>query len=169
MLARSQGRSTGRSAAPRSGLLAVISILVVGLTACGAVDDGDGPDGGAGPVDPDRVQVADQRFDGGFLVTAVVLGGEPVELATIASVAIETEFGGLEVLPGCNTYFGSFSLEEDGTASFTIPGGSAQDCGPELGAQEEAVLAALTAATGWVETGDGFRFEGPDSSITIAP
>ncbi len=111
--------------------------------------------------------MANARFDGDFIISDVTFDGRPVPLETVPTINFETVFGGLTVKPGCNTYFGSFTLAEDGTASITVPGGTSQDCG-DLGSQEEAVLAALAEVTSWAETDDGFRLAGPsDSSLTM--
>lgn len=133
--------------------LAVAVLAIIGA-ACGADAD---PDGEEPAVLPDRLQVADVRFDGLFQVTAVTIDGGEIELISVPVIEIESQFGGLEVMPGCNTYFGSFTLAEDGAASFTIPGGSSSAC-DELGDQERAVLAGLAAAVRWEETDTGFRF-----------
>lgn len=136
--------------------------MAVLLSACGADE---------GPNDPtvtaeqttDRVQVADARFDGDFQVMALQQGGLEVPLISVPVISIETEFGGLSVMPGCNTYFGSFTLEEDGFASFTVAGGSQQEC-DELGMQEQAVLDVLALVNRWEETADGFVLDAGDGN-----
>lgn len=133
------------------------------LSGCGSSDLD--PDGS---VITDRVQVADARFEGDFQVTSVTVSGEPVELISVPLVTIETVFGGLTVKPGCNTFFGSFTLADDGLASFTVGGGSDDGC-DELGDQEDAVVEVLGSVTSWTEVDDGFRFDGPDGDqLTIA-
>lgn len=134
------------------------------LSACGSADL-DEPIGVDVTVADDGPRVADVRFDGEFVVTALTSNDQEVALPVAPLVGFETEFGALTVNPGCNTYFGSFTLAEDGVASFTIAGGSSQDCG-DLDEQEELVLAALRGVTSWTEAPDGFVFEGPNSSVT---
>lgn len=144
-------------------LLVATAAVVAFTTACGSSAESiDGPaDGDGGP------RVANARFDGDFIISDVTFDGRPVPLETVPTINFETVFGGLTVKPGCNTYFGSFTLAEDGTASITVPGGTSQDCGG-LGSQEEAVLAALAEVTSWAETDDGFRLAGPSgSSLTM--
>lgn len=144
-------------------------LIALALAACGSAEEDPGePGDGQVVVDPERVEVADIRFDGDFVITEVSLDGQPVSLATVPSLNVETEFGTLLVRPACSTYFGSFSLTEGGMASFTIPGGEDQDCGPAGEAQEAAVLEALRDVTTWSESGDGFRFDGPSATFTIA-
>ena len=145
--------------------LVAVAAVVVAVVAggCGAGDGGaDGPDG----PDTDGPRVADPRFDGNFEIVAVVVDGSEVGLAQRPAIDIEAEFGGLTVLPGCNTYFGSFTLDDEGPASFTVTGGSDADCGP-LADQEEAVLAALAAVDRWTATEAGFRFDGAGSAVTV--
>lgn len=133
---------------------ALLVVMVV-LSACGA-------DEGFGEPDPttittDRVQVADARFDGEFQITSLTIDGQDIGLDSRPILSIETVFGGLSLMAGCNTYFGSFTLSEDGEASFTIAGGSSQECA-DLAEQEQAVLDALAATTRWEQTDGGFRF-----------
>lgn len=154
---RGRGRPSGR----RLAILAVGTLLA--LTACGADGIDDGP---AASVD-DGPRVADARFDGRFDIVEVVVDEDPIALTQQPTIEIEAQFGGLTVLPGCNTYFGSFTLAEDGRASFTVTGGSEQDCGP-LDDQEAAVLAVLGAVDQWVEADTGFRLSGAGSSLSIA-
>ena len=69
-------------------------------------------------------------------------------------------------MPGCNTYFGSFTLSEDGGASFTIAGGSSQEC-EDLAEQEQAILDALGLVTNWEQTDAGFEFTDNSGSQLI--
>ncbi len=138
-------------------LLGVVMLFV----GC-AADDGTDPS----PSD-DGPRVADSRFEGDFAITAVSHDGQVDELSTPVRLNFETIFGALTVEPGCNIYFGSFTLAEDGSASLTIAGGSREDCG-RLAAQEELVLAALRAVDSWAEVDDGFRFEGLDEGRRVS-
>lgn len=131
------------------------------VTGCGSSEPVDGPTDTA-----DGPRVAHPRFEGDFTIDAVELDGSATELVQQPRVTIETRFGGLTVQPGCNTYFGAFTLDEDGTASFTVTGGTDLDCG-DLADQEAVVLAALDGATSWTPVDGGFRFDGPTSSLTI--
>ncbi len=110
--------------------------------------------------------MADARFDGTFDITELLVDGSSVALEQRPMIEIDAEFGGLTVLAGCNTSFGSFSLDEDGRASFTVTGGTENDCGP-LADQETAILAALAAVDQWSETDDGFRLDGPSVSVSV--
>ncbi|MEL6983389.1 MAG: META domain-containing protein [Actinomycetota bacterium] len=156
----SQLRS-GRSAGSRLVAVAIGALFL--LTGCGASED---VDDGVTEPSTDGPRVADARFDGRFEISEVVADQAPFALSQQPAIEIETEFGGLTVLPGCNTYFGSFTLTEDGEASFTITGGSGQDCGP-LAEQEATVLAALDAVDQWDEVEAGFRFSGGGSTVVI--
>ncbi len=154
-------RTTGLGPAPLRRRLTPLLLVVVLAAGCGSSElDPDAGSVGDGP------RVAHPRFDGDFEVVAISVDGRAVEVDQRPTVQIEAEFGGLTVLPGCNTYFGSFTLAEDGTASFTVTGGTELDCG-DLADQEEAVLAALAGATSWVEVDGGFRFDGPGTEVAV--
>lgn len=146
-------------------LVIALAVIIVLLSGCGA--DAESPPGDGGEGDGPRV--AHARFEGDFTIAAVTIDGRPLALTTAPAIIFETVFGGLTVKPGCNTYFGSFTLAEDGSASFTVGGGSSQDCG-RLDAQEEAILGALAEVSAWSTVDGGFRFDGPsgpsDTSIT---
>lgn len=148
------------SAGPVRLALWAVSALV--LAACGAgSDDAHGNDGSTGPT------VVDARFDGDFTVTELSLAGPDVELVTAPVITIDSVFGGLTVKPGCNTYFGSLTLTDEGQASFTVTGGSDQDCG-ELATQEEAMLDGLARVTGWREAPGGLRFsDGAGTELVV--
>lgn len=148
--------------APAAVMVAVLLTMVLLLSACGA-DAETGSDGDPGPnsggQNGEGPRVADARFEGDFLVEQLSDGSGPVPLFTTPSINFETVFGGLTVKPGCNTYFGSFTLAEDGTASMTVAGGSTEDCGG-LAPQEEAILETLASVTSWTEVDGGFRLDG---------
>lgn len=136
------------------------------FAACGSAEL-DEPDGdGSVTTQDDGPRVADARFDGEFVATTLARNGQEVPLTVAPIVIFETRFGALTVNPGCNTYFGSFTLAEDGGASFTIAGGSRQDCG-DLNEQEELLLSALRGAASWVAVDDGFTFDGANGSVTV--
>lgn len=140
---------------------AILAVLLVVLSACGSAGDGQAV------VDDDGPRVADIRFDGDFVISNLTTQGDPVPLAAVASLNIETEFGGLVVEPGCNTYYGSFTLTDDGTASFSVAGGTNRTC-DGLEQQDEPVIRTLTAVSSWSETTDGFRLEGAGGeSLTL--
>lgn len=141
--------------------------VVLFAAACGA-DDG----GVLEPVDSatstDRLQVADARFDGDFQITEIIVDGQTVPPVSSPIISIETVFGGLSLMPGCNTYFGSFTLSEDGSASFTVAGGSSQEC-EDLAQQEEQILDVLDSVTSWEQTDRGFRLtDGSGKELTLS-
>lgn len=141
---------------------AILAVLLVVLSACGSAGDGQ-------TVDDDGPRVADAQFDGDFVISDLMLQGEPVPLAAVASLNIETEFGGLVVEPGCNTYYGSFTLTDDGTASFSVAGGTNRTC-DGLEQQDLPVIRALTGVSMWSDLGDGFVLEGPaGDAVTLSP
>ncbi len=144
-------------------LIGFLLALVVSA-GCGSSDGFD--DEPVGPVDGGP-RVADARFEGTFEIVDVMVDGVEIALDQRPIIEIEAEFGGLTVMPGCNTSFGSFSLDEDGRASFTVTGGTEIDCGP-LADQETAILTALATVDQWSETDDGFRFDGASVSISVA-
>ena len=146
----------------RALIVAFLGLLV--LSACGSTDEPTGP-GGQSSAAPGPT-VADARFDGRFTVIGLDFADGPVEPALAPVITIETEFGALTVEPGCNTYYGSFSLLDDGSASFTVTGGSNRDC-PDLADQEQAVLAVLDAVDGWAESGETLVLAGPDGRLEL--
>jgi hypothetical protein len=152
-------RAARRSLLPS---IATAACLLVVTPACGASE----PDGEPQVTVDDGPRVADPRFDGVFEITELAVDGSPVSLVEGPTLEIETTFGGLTVRPGCNTHLGSFTLADDGVASFTVTGGSDLGC-DDLGPQEQAVLAALAAVDTWTEIDGGFRFDGPGASITV--
>ncbi|MGH1493409.1 MAG: META domain-containing protein [Acidimicrobiales bacterium] len=133
--------------------------VVVFLSACGSSGEADIDQPEQTVVDGGP-RVANVRFEGDFLLDDLVVDGEPVTLVAVTSMNFDTEFGGLNVKPGCNTYYGAFSLAEDGLASFSVTGGSSQTCSG-LDRQEEQVLQAVGGVSIWTEISDGYRFEGP--------
>lgn len=138
------------------------AMIIVG---CGA-DDLSDVDDGASTTAVDGPRVADPRFEGRFVITEVDVGNDIETFDLMPVIAIETVFGGLTVEPGCNTHFGSFTLDDDGTASFTVAGDTGRDCG-ELAAQETLVIDTLTSVESWAEGPDGFRLDGPAGSLVI--
>jgi len=144
--------------------LAGLILALVLISGCGSADEFD--DEPIGPID-DGPRVADARFDGTFEIVELIVDGDAVALDQRPTIEIEAEFGGLTVMSGCNTSFGSFSLDEDGRASFTVTGGTEADCGP-LADQETAILAALAAVDQWSEADEGFRFDGGSVAVSVA-
>lgn len=149
------------SGMPRS-LVAIAIIGLLMVTGCGS-EEGDEPNGQL-PGDG-AVSVAHPRFEGRFNIVDVEVDGARVAVEGEPNLTIDAEFGELTVEAGCNQHFGSFTLTEDGRASFTITGGSADSCGSPIDGAEANVLAALDDVTGWSEVDGGFRFDGPMSSI----
>ncbi len=135
-------------------------VAVAALSGCGAAET-DGTE-----AEPSQQTVVDPRFDGAFTVTELVVDGTDLPLSMMPRIVIESSFGDLTVEPGCNTYFGSLSLTEDGGASFTVTGGSDQNC-ENLAAQEQGILDALAIATAWEASDDGFQFRGENTAITV--
>lgn len=150
-----------RSPVLRFPLLVMVLVLALGSSGCGA-------DGSFESVETTvgGPRVAHPRFEGDWQITEVEIDDLQIELVQRPALQIDASFGALTVLPGCNTHFGSFTLGEDGTASFSVIGGSELTCEP-LRAQEEAVLAVLDDVTAWTPVEGGFRFTGPSSSMSV--
>lgn len=136
-------------------LLTALTGLCVLIAGCGSSDVEAGP------------RVADARFDGRFQIVTTTVGGTELVPAGQPTMAIDAEFGALEVELGCNVGLGSFTLTEQGEASFRITGGSRRPC-DELAEQEATILAALDGADAWTSVDGGFRFDGPATSLTVA-
>jgi hypothetical protein len=115
---------------------------------------------GSEPGSTSQVTTAPLRFDGRLTIVELELDEQAIPLENRPSLLIDAEFGGLEVRPGCNTRFGSFTLTADGAASFTVPGGTTSSC-DALGDQEAAIDDALGRVEAWSATEEGVVFTGP--------
>ncbi len=139
------------------------------LSACGAAD---GDVGQGVDADDPGPTVADAELTGIYVVERLVGQPGPMEPAVTPVIEIDTRFGDLTVEPGCNTFLGSFTLDDDGTASFTVTGGTKKAC-PDLAAdgvdQDRFVLDALAAVDRWSRDGDGLLLTGPDAELVLRP
>jgi heat shock protein HslJ len=138
--------------------LALATVLM--LAACAA--DGSASEGAI----PDNYPtIAPAMVDGRYDVIEINGPTGPVALddAVPPTVEVDVVTGELRIEPLCNRYLGSFTLDPDGTASFTVTGGTSETC-PDP-AIEQAVLDAFGAADRWTETDDGLELSGSASTM----
>lgn len=144
----------------QAGLLILLGALL--LSACGADDRTANPDTNPGPT------VADSQFSGHFTIADVADEGELLTLSAPYAVEFETEYGTLTVTGPCNDYLGSFSLEQNGRASITLPGATNKSCSVELSEEELLVVQLLERAANWTETTSGFRLESTSTRTSVS-
>jgi hypothetical protein len=123
-------------------------------------------DAATGNVIPDGYPtIAPATVNGRFDVVDAIDGDGPIPLdgPVPPMVSIDVVNGELRIEPDCNLYLGSFTLAGDGSASFTIAGGTREPCpsGPDL---ERRLLDLFTTVDRWAESSDGVELSGPDSA-----
>jgi hypothetical protein len=65
------------------------------------------------------------------------------------TLTIDAEFGGLRIDTACGTLLGSFTLEADGRAGFTVAGGSTRECSPSAADQRDSLVGPLGRVDTW--------------------
>jgi heat shock protein HslJ len=113
----------------------------------------------------------DDVMTGQWTVETIELQNTSVDLAT-SSIVIDLRAAeaSLRADTGCHQIFGSFTFRDDGTASFTVPGKSTNECAPTDEALEDQLLEALEDISSWsqvAEQSDQLVFRGPASSVTL--
>ena len=134
--------------------------MVLALTACAA--DGSASENGI----PDNYPtIAPVVVHGRYDVVEITGPAAPVRPDGVVSPVVELDVvtGELRIEPVCNRYLGSFTLDADGTASFTITGGTDEAC-PDP-AVEEAILGAFDAVRQWTQIDDGLELSGSGSTM----
>ena len=133
---------------------------VLTLTACAA--DGSASENGI----PDNYPtIAPVIVHGRYDVVEITGPTGPVRLDVVVPpvVDIDVVTAELRIEPVCNRYLGSFTLDADGTASFTITGGTDETC-PDP-AVEEAILGAFDAVHQWTQIDGGLELSGSGSTM----
>ena len=125
----------------------------------------------ADPVSGDSIPanyptIASPTVQGRFEIVELSDDGGAADLAgpVTPTVAFDVVTGELRIETGCNQYLGSFTLDPDGRASFTVAGGTREQCpdGQEL---ERQTLDAFGRIDGWTEVGDGLELTGLGSTV----
>lgn len=119
---------------------------------------------------PDQPTSSDQgltatSFDGKFVVEELQTGTDDVLNPTSMTITIDADAASVDVDSGCNTHLGSYSLFDDGTASFTLVGGTTKACDAELRPQDLAIQEALAAVDSWSGDTTTIVFESPDADL----
>lgn len=142
-------------------LAVVVGLLLVG--GCSAGDDS-GIDEGIDVLDRDRTEG-----------TWIVEGVTPE-----ARVVFDTTAASVEVQVGCRLLLGSFTFVDaartgqddvagDGTAGFSLPGRSTDDCPAEDDQAAAQLTDRLQQVDRWVQEDDRLAFEGPQGQVVLRP
>ncbi len=113
--------------------------------------------------------IAPAALDGVYEITAIAppsSGANTLQLVPAPTVELDVVTGTLSVDTACNRHLGSYSLDEDGRASFTVTGGTVDQCQAEIAAQDELLLEVLAAIDQWVESDGGLTFTGAAGSMS---
>ncbi len=84
-----------------------------------------------------------------------------------AELVMEIDLGAASISADtiCHTVLGSFSVDDDGALSFTIPGTTNQPCDDDQQALEDEIVEGLEAVTTWRRQGDQLTLAGPDQLV----
>ncbi len=152
---------TRRGMGPAMRRVAAGVVLALVIASCGSSEDL-APESAPTPLRPyDGSGVADERFDGLFTVTEILLGGRSEAPVEPIVFEIDTEFGDLSIDTACGTLLGSFTFLEDGGAGITIAGRSRPPCSAEAEAQTGRLLEILERVDGWRSDADSLTLLGP--------
>lgn len=91
------------------------------------------------------------------------LPAEPIRFQFVnvgASMRIDT---------GCHRLFGSYTFEDDGAASFTVPGISTNECAPAAQALEDTLLAVLQSVSSWEGSQQALILLSPSGRLELVP
>lgn len=127
------------------------SLAALALSACSAHADGTGastPGGGIGVLDGGWVLASQDRL--------IVLD---VDDAT-STVTVHTD---------CNDRFGSYTLDPNGTASFSLPGATKRACEDGATKLEQTTVETLEDVTSWTLEDDDLSLTGPHQTLTFHP
>lgn len=134
----------------RDAALLALAILV--LPAC--ADEGGGSDGPS--TDPDDLTGVTWRLDDATLKELASPDAGPV---VVSLVFADGQVSGTS---GCNSYFGTYEADDDGSLSIGALGGTEMACEEPLMTLESAYLAALGGVVGFSVDGGVLTLEGAD-------
>lgn len=120
--------------------VSLLALAVLALQAC--ANDGAGGSDDAG-TDPDALVGVVWRLDDPSI--AALAGGVPDP----AAVSLEFADGRVSGRSACNSYFGDYTADDDGSLSVGALGGTEMACEEPLMTLESAYLAALADVTGF--------------------
>lgn len=159
-------------------------VLVAALTVGGACGTAETSSEGPGTADP-----VPSFLDGVWSVDRVEVGsgGDGSVAALVQLVAFDTIAASVEATTGCRRLLGSYTVEADpidgaapprdgssrapegGSATFTLPGRSTEDCPEEDDRAADAFTELLEQVERWSREGDRLVLEGPRGSVTLLP
>jgi heat shock protein HslJ len=135
-----------------------LSVAILALTAC--ADEGGGGSGGAS-TDPDDLIGVVWRLDDPSI--EVLQEGVP----DVAVVSLEFADGSVSGRSACNSYFGDYTADDDGSLSFGALGGTEMACEEPLMALEAAYLSALSDVTGFSLDEGALTLRGGEVALTF--
>ena len=142
-------RSPSPAMLPRR-LAGLLAMLVVAATSCGVLQvDGPGP------------------LDGEWLVDRIVVDGADLTPESGAIVLrIDTPNSTLAGRTSCQQIFGSFTIDADGKATFTVPPPPGVDCSEAAQFEQDLLIAALERSASWTgDAGATVDLVRPDQSL----
>ncbi len=121
-------------------------------------------------IPSDFPTVAAPELNGVYEITSVKPqsdGGGQIDFAATPTVELDVVTGALTVDTACNRHLGSFTLDESGRASFTLTGGTVDECPDELATQDDLLMQVLSGVRQW-DSGDGagLVFDGDAGSMS---
>lgn len=129
----------------------IASLAALTMSACSAdVDDTNAstPGGGIGVLDGGWILSSEDRF-------------MLLEVADATStITVHTD---------CNSRFGSYTLEQDGIASFSLPGATKKACDAQATTLERTAVETLEDVTSWTLEGDNLSLIGPHQTLVFHP
>ena len=131
---------------------AAVLCLVLVLGACGAAE----------------IAENDDLLSGRWQVTELSMAGEQLEADQFV-LELSTAQASIRVDSNCHQLYGSFTFRENGTASFTVPGASTNECSASDQMVEEALVMTLESVTRWRQEGQKLVFEGQSSLLELTP
>ncbi len=136
---------------------ALVSLAILLTPAC--ADEGDTASDGAG-TDPDDLVGIVWRLDDPSIASLAE------DVPDTAVVSLEFADGQVSGRSACNSYFGGYTADDDGSLSFDALGGTEMACEEPLMTLEAAYLSALGAVTSF-SVGDTLELAGPTGTLTF--
>jgi heat shock protein HslJ len=140
------------------GAVALVSLSLLVLPAC--ADEGGGGSGGAS-TDPDALVGVVWRLDDPSIAALAD------DVPDTAVVSLEFADGSVSGRSACNSYFGDYTADDDGSMSFGALGGTEMACEEPLMALEAAYLSALGEVTGFSLDGGALTLRGGEAPLTF--
>ncbi len=140
----------------RLALVASAAMVTVGCGATPAVESSGDPTTGLP--------------EGRWLVTTLEVESQTVDLAQ-AAIRLEMLNVGssLRVDTGCHRLFGSYTFDPNGSASFTVPGVSTNECTADDQAIEDAFLLVIESVSSWQGDRQELSLVAPAGRLALAP